>query len=176
MAVAPDLIAPGTLMDAKFWLQAAQASVRRFCGWHVAPSLTETVTVDAYGGRTLLLRTKHLTGLESVLVDDEDVTDRVRWSPAGILTLRAGCWPDDVGAVTLNMTHGYGAEEVPDVVALIATIAKRASSQPGIVASQSVNGASVSFLTAGGAPLSVPLLGIEKDALEAYRLNWGVEL
>jgi hypothetical protein len=176
MAVAPDIVASGTLLDAGFWLNAAQASVRRYCGWHVAPSLAETVTVDAYGGRTLLLRTKHLTDLASVLVDGEDITSRVRWSQAGVLTLRAGSWPDDVGAVTVTLTHGYAVDEVSDLAAMIATIAKRASSQPGIVASQSVNGASVSFLTAGGAPLSVPLLGIEKEALDPYRLNWGVEL
>ena len=43
---------------------------------------------------------------------------------------------------------------------------------PGNVASQSVNGASVSFLAASGAPLSVPLLALEKETLAPYRVGW----
>lgn len=41
------------------------------------------------------------------------------------------------------------------------------------ISSQSVNGASVSYLTYGGTTLGVQLLQIEKDMLEPYRLNWG---
>lgn len=173
MAVLPDIITPETPVGPAFWVKAGQAAVRRFCGWHVAPSITETVKVDSYGGRVLMLRTKHLTELVSVLINGVDVIDQVRWSESGILTLRGGCWPNEVGAVEVTLSHGYDLDEVPDVAALIASIGKRAASQPGAVASQSVNGASVSFMQAGGAPLSVPLLAIEKDALEPYRLNWG---
>lgn len=170
---APDIVQVGRVLTSQWWMQAAQASIRRFCGWHVAPSISETLRVDAYGGRVLHLPSKHVTGLLAVTVAGVDWTDRVDWSAAGTVQLRHGVWPDAPGAVCVEIEHGWAADDVPEIEALILTIAKRAKSQPGVVASQSVNGASVSYQTAGGAPLSVPLLTIEKELLAPYRLNWG---
>ena len=170
---APDIVQVGRVLTSQWWMQAAQASIRRFCGWHVAPSISETLRVDAYGGRVLHLPSKHVTGLSAVTVAGVDWTDRVDWSAAGTVQLRHGFWPDAPGAVCVEIEHGWDADDVPEIEALILTIAKRAKSQPGVVASQSVNGASVSYQTAGGAPLSVPLLTIEKEMLAPYRLNWG---
>lgn len=169
----PDLVPDGPL-DPQWWTKAAQAAVRRYCGWHVAPSISETVTVDAYGGKALLVPSKHITELKSVKIGETDVTDRVYFSKAGTLLIRGGWWPDLPGSVTVEMQHGYELEEVPDVAALILAIGKRAKSDPGVIASQSVNGATVAYQTAGGAPLGVALLDIEKAALETHRLNWGV--
>lgn len=169
---APDIVAAGAALTPQWWIQSAQASIRRFCGWHVAPSVTEELRLDSYGGRVLHLPSKHVTAIGSITVDGVDVLDRCDWSTAGTVQLRSGCWPDRPGAVVVNLTHGWEADDVPEVAAMILAIGKRARTQTG-VASQSVNGASVSYLTAGGAPLSVPLLGIEKEALAPYRLNWG---
>ncbi|WRS30598.1 hypothetical protein U6G28_02610 [Actinomycetaceae bacterium MB13-C1-2] len=172
---APDILDATTPLTGQWWLKAAQAAIRRFCGWHVAPILSETLRVDAYGGRVLELPSKHVTKLESVMVGGVDWLDRLDWSEAGTLQLKRGRghWPDAPGAVEVTLEHGWSAEDVPEVAALIVTIGKRARTQPGVVSSQSVNGASVSYQTAGGAPLSVPLLGIEKEMLEPYRVNWG---
>lgn len=173
---APDMIAAGTVLDPQWWVKAAQGSVRRFCGWHVAPSFTEVLRCDGYGGRMLTLPSKHVTELVRVVADGVDVTDRVgeRWSESGTVELPRGfCWPDSPGSVRVTVTHGWPVDEVPEIAGLLATVAKRARSQPGVVQSQSVNGASVSYLVAGGAPLSVPLLEIEKAMLEPYRLTWG---
>lgn len=169
-----DIVGPGTVLSGAWWLQAAQAAVRRECGWHVAPSVREELRVDAHGGRVLVLPTKRITDLERVVAGGVDVTDRVAWSRAGTLQLRAGCWPDEPGSVLVELVHGWPAEEVPDVAALIVTLGRRARTQSGVVASQSVNGASVSYAMAGGAPLSVPLLEIERQLLAPYRLNWGL--
>lgn len=168
-----DIIQADQPLTGQWWMQAAQASIRRFCGWHVAPLVAESLRVDSYGGRVLHLPTKHVVEIKQVLVRGADWTDQIDWSEAGTLVLRSGCWPDAPGAVTVELEHGWDAEDVPEVAALIVTVAKRARTQPGIIASQSVNGASVSYQTAGGAPLSVPLLSIEKELLAPYRLNWG---
>jgi hypothetical protein len=168
-----DIIDVTTGLDSQWWVRAAQGAVRRYCGWHVAPSVAETLRLDSYGGRALTLPSKHVTEIASIMVAGEDWADRCDWSEAGTVLLRSGYWPDAPGAVSVSLTHGWDVEDVPEVAALILTIGKRARSQPGIIASQSVNGASVSYQTAGGAPLSVSLLGIEKEALAPYRLNWG---
>lgn len=168
-----DIISTDTVLDGQWWIRAAQASIRRFCGWHVAPSLTEKLRIDTYGGKTLLLPSRHVTDLKSVKIDGVEIGDRVAWSHAGTVVLRHGCWPNLPGAVEIELTHGWDVEDVPDIAALIITIGKRARSQPGIISSQSVNGSSVSYQTAGGAPLNIPLLDIEKQALAPFCLNWG---
>ena len=170
---ADDIVDVSADLGPQWWVRAAQGAVRRYCGWHVAPSIAETLRLDGYGGRVLTLPSKHVTAIASVTVGEEDWLDRCDWSEAGTVLLRSGRWPDAPGAISVGLTHGWASDEVPEVAALILTIGKRARSQPGLIASQSVNGASVSYQTGGGAPLSVPLLSIEKEMLDPYRLNWG---
>lgn len=173
MAIAP--IVAGTVnVDPAFWLEAAHGSVRRFCGWHVAPLITETLRVDGRGGKSLLIRSGRIVNLIAVTSDGRDVTADVDSSHNGTLELRSGCWSSRLGGVTVELEHGYELEEVPEVAALIVTLAKRgASGASQVYASQSVGGASVSAFANGGAPLSVPLLAQEKDTLTPYRLGWG---
>lgn len=166
------IVTPSTAISEQFWLNAAHGAVRRECGWHVAPVLEETLTLDGSGGPALLLPSMRVVELFEVtnagaLVD----VDLIDTSQAGILELQRGTWTRRRGRVVITLRHGYRLDEVPEVAALIATLTRRAASAPGIVASQSVNGASVSYLTAGGAPLSISLLQIEKDLLAPYRIE-----
>lgn len=167
------IVGASTQVNAQFWLNAANAAVRRECGWHVAPLITETLTMDGSGGRTLLLPSKRIKRVVTAMSDGVDVTDRVHVSQRAGMVEIEGYWSRRLGGVSITLEHGYDIDEVPDVAALILNLAKRAGSGQSPIASQSVNGASVSYLTAGGAPLSVPLLQIEKDMLRPYVLNWG---
>lgn len=90
----PDLVPDGITPDPRWWVRSAQAAVRRYCRWHVAPSISETVTVDGYGGSALLIPSKHVTKLDKVTIGERDVTDRVYFSQAGTLVLTGGYWPD----------------------------------------------------------------------------------
>lgn len=170
----PDIIGPDTDIDPQFWVRAAQGAIRRYCGWHVAPSITQKIRLSPRGGKSLELPTGHMTALDKCRVFDLDVTERVSWGQEGVLWLMCGRWPNLPGAVEVTFTHGYALEDVPDVASLIATVARRASSDPGVVASQSVNGAAVSYARgSGGAAISVPLMDTEKELLAPYRLAWG---
>lgn len=165
----PDMFDPDADLDAGMWLKAAQAAVRAYCGWHVCPSLTRTVTIDSHGGQTLLLPSKHVTALTSVQFDGMDHTADCTWSEAGILKLHNGFeFPDDLRAVTVSMTDGFDPDEVPELEALLLTIARRAQIQPGIT-SQSVNGSSVSYSTANQPGVS--LFDSEKLLLAPYRIG-----
>lgn len=89
-------------------LDAASASIRGEARWHIAPVITETVTLDSVGGRVLVLPTLRLVSVESV-VDDEGVPiEGWKMSKAGMLSREAG-WPCGFGAVVVTMTHGYEA-------------------------------------------------------------------
>jgi hypothetical protein len=41
-------------------LAAAEAAVRAYCGWHIAPAVIEDVVLDGSGTRSLFLRTLRL--------------------------------------------------------------------------------------------------------------------
>ena len=168
MSDMPDMFDPQSQFDAGMWLKAAQAAVRAYCGWHVCPQLKRTITVDSYGGRTLLLPTQHVVDVTNVTVNGVDCTHDVQWSEAGILRLNSGMFPDGLRDVEVSLTDGYDPADVPQVMALLVTLAKRAQIQPGI-ASQSVNGASISYATA--ATPGVALLQSEKDLLAPYCLE-----
>ena len=112
------LAVPPEGVDAEAWA-AASAAVRSYCGWHIAPSITETVTVDGSGGSVLLLPTLRLTNLADVVNDGQPVSDP-EWSVNGLVR---GKWTSKFRGITLTMTHGYD-EPPPDVLVIVADMAK----------------------------------------------------
>lgn len=165
------------------WAAAAQAAIRAWCGWHIAPVLTETVLLDVrHVSRDLQLPTTRLLETVSVeVIDSREETGwrelaehEYQWSEAGVLRRTdCLCWPKGFRTVRVTMRHGYEPAEVPDVLGIADKLASRARVNSSGVASQSVNGASVSYQTAGGAPLAAMLLQIEKQALAAYKVGLG---
>ncbi|QAB18787.1 hypothetical protein Leucomu_13490 [Leucobacter muris] len=174
MGVAIDDIIPATTqVNPAFWMKAAQGAIRRECGWHVAPIIDETLELDGMGGTTLLIPSLRVREIQQVVSDGVDVTERVKHSrTAGVLTLASG-WSRDVGAITVKLKHGFAADEVPEVAALIVTLTKRAAAG-GIVVQQAIGGASQRLATGkDGAALGVPLLESERATLAPYVLTWG---
>lgn len=151
-------------------LEQAEGVVRGFCGWHIAPSRTETVLLRSRSGNTLLLPSLHVTAVSTVQDDSTAlvVEDDYTWSPAGVLT-RLGYWGDNT-IVAVGMTHGY--EEVPpEVTGVVQAIAQRAVSNPGS-AIRSQAGPFSEAYSQTGANQSIPLtlLDAEKDILRRYRI------
>lgn len=103
--------------DRTAWLLAAAlAAARGYCGWHVTPSRTETITVDGSGGNLLLLPTLRLTALTAITEDDVELdVDTVRWSSDGRLRkhhVRCHRWTHHYQGVTVTITHGI--DDAPD--------------------------------------------------------------
>lgn len=95
--------------------------VRGRCGWHIAPTITETVTLDGNGGRTITLDTLHLTDVTGVMVSGAPM--EVEWSELGMLR-HPTRWPDQWRAVTVTITHGY--QSVPaDLAKVVAEAISR---------------------------------------------------
>lgn len=99
-------------------LGAASQEVRSYCGWHIAPETTETVTAEGMGA-TLLLPTLRLTDVVSISRDGEPVDmTGVTWKPNGIVV---GC-ALGFGDLEVTFTHGY--DETPaDVAQAVSSIA-----------------------------------------------------
>ncbi len=169
----PPIVGGQTVINADFWLKAAHGAVRRFCGWHVAPLITETMVLDGTGGRDVLLPSLRVVTLVSVLNDGTDVTASVDTSRAGILRLTTGTWTDRLGRISVTLSHGYDLDEVPEVAAVIAGVAKRGPNSGRVEASEAANGSSRGGVVDRGAPISIPLTLAEQEMLAPYRLEWG---
>lgn len=82
--------------------------IRDFCGWHIAPSITQTLTLDGPGRRTLLLPSLHVTSIAEVTEDGTAVpADQFDWSEKGMLRRRSGVWSDRWRGITVELTHGH---------------------------------------------------------------------
>jgi len=105
----------------------AEAEVRAYCGWHIAPEVTEDVTLDGTGSRILLLRSLKVTDVASV-TEDEELVDPgdYQWSASGfLLRLGGACWTDKLRGVVVNLTHGHPSMPM-DVEAVIERMTARA--------------------------------------------------
>lgn len=126
-------------------LNAAAESIRDECGWHIAPVRTETLTLDSDGGRILLLPTLRLvavTEVRDVTTETPTVLTNWRKSAAGMLS-RPGGWPNGLGAVEVDVVHGY--DECPS--SLYPVIADRCvqASRDGTITQESIGARQVSF-------------------------------
>ena len=120
--------------------------IRTICGWHIAPELTETVTLDSYGQDTLPLPTLHLVDVTSVrywngseMVPLDGWDSRTGWSPTSCVIHRPGGFPIGRRAIEVTMVHGYTT--VPGaIVDAVADIVGN-----GRIVQESLAGRSVSF-------------------------------
>lgn len=151
-------------------LEQAEALVRGFCGWHIAPSRTETNAVlRGSGQQVLLLPSLHVTAVTSITDDTTPlvVEDDYIWSEAGVLT-RSGLW--GTASVTVTYTHGYISPPA-DVVAVVQAVAQRAVDNPGSIGREQAGPYSRQFATAAnGESPTLALLESEKDILRRYRI------
>ena len=128
-------------------LEAVSDAVRDYCGWHIAPAITETVTVDGSGAEVQGLPTLWL--LDVVAVFDAgtalDVAG-VEWSTNGILKRPGYCWTTKLRGVEAEIEHGY-AVTPPAVLALICEMVLRGAVVPVGTLREQSGGESVTWST-----------------------------
>jgi hypothetical protein len=166
----PELVTTLAATEADRLLQA-EAAVRAYCGWHIAPARTEVeLTLDGSGSTVLLLPTLKLTDLLSVTEEEEpvDLTD-VEWTEAGCLR-RETPWTCKLRGVIVTIDHGHAAAP-PEVTAVVQAIAQRAINNPGSLLSKTIGPFSETHSqTAGNQALPVTMLDAEKAILARYKL------
>lgn len=153
--------------DPALLLTAAEAAVRTYCGWHIAPSRTDTLTVDGSGSSVLALPTLYLTAVASI-TEDGDAVDMtsVDWSTSGVLW-RDRPWSSRRRGVAATVTHGY-AEPPAEVTAVVLAWAARAKTAPQGIRSETVGSMSVTY-TDG----VVMFAAEERAILDRYRIPNG---
>lgn len=178
----PPIITAGDLTLAQsgdltwFSLQAT-AAIRAYCGWHVAPVITEELVLDTPCALTMLLPTMRLVNVISATIDGVDVLPDLEWSSAGMITNVNG-FSKKFRGLTINIEHGFEIEDTP-LVGLIASLTARAKLAPSGVVSQGRTvgpfNEQMTFATvSGGGTPGLTLLESEKAQLAPYRLTWGL--
>lgn len=133
----------------------ATAAVRNYCGWHVTPVQTDTVTLHAEGARSLLLPSLHVLDVSSVTVDGALVDPAsYTWTPDGVLARRYAWdiydssldyrdWRQDFLAgrrwwgLTTTVTFTHGFDQAADFAGVIlAWVAVRQTAPKGITSQQ----------------------------------------
>lgn len=158
----PPLVVPADLEEfrgAPFsatTVNAAASQVRKIAGWHIAPSITATVTLDHDGSSVLYLRSLYVTDVVSVR-DVSGSTPRDltgwRWSQDGMIE---GHFPAGFRSVEVTFTHGY--KECPeDLLPVIASRTQRRVMQ------ESLGSRSVSYSAESDRSV--------ESTLESYRLG-----
>lgn len=158
-----------TSTEAERLLQA-EALVRSYCRWHIAPSRAAVVvTLLGHGGRILLLGSLQVTAVASVTEDGIALTsDDYTWQANGVLT-REGRWAYGKDVV-VTFTHGYAAPP-PEVSAIVQSIASRAIQNPGsLVRTQDGPFADTFSQTGFNQSLPMALLDAERAVLAPYRI------
>lgn len=105
-------------------VEAAAAMVRNFCGWHIAPAVTEELVVDGARADVLLLPTAHVTAVTAVVENGVLLAAAdYDWSQSGYLVRRGRWWTDRARGLKVSLTHGYDSCP-PEVRAVVARVAR----------------------------------------------------
>ena len=104
--------------------------IRDICGWHIAPVLTHTLTLDGPGTATLLLPSTHVTAVTTVTEDGTALAaDQWEWSEVGMLRRRSGVWTERWRGIKVTLTHGYD-QAPPGILGIILDVVADAGAPP----------------------------------------------
>lgn len=114
----------------EFFIRAAAEEVRKYCGWHVAPSrVEENVRRGITRDGVILLNSLYVTDVAAVQVDGRTlVSSEYSWEECGLIHRTEPSWPRDDYAL-VSFTHGY--EEAPaNIKAVVFELAAAAKERP----------------------------------------------
>lgn len=165
----PSLVDPDPVGREIDRLIAAERMVRNYCGWHIAPVVTQRLVLDGSGSKSLFVPSLRVLNITACSVGEQELdVDELEWSGDGFLRRSCG-WPDRLRSVKLTLEHGFTT--APDVAEIVMEIAARAASSMGGRTRESAGGVSISnALTAPGVSGGVVLMAHEKEALASYRI------
>jgi hypothetical protein len=157
---------------------SALAQVQAYCGWHIAPVVDETLTLDGTGTSALLLPSLHVVSIDSVSECGTELDpETYSWSEAGLI--RRGTqlwvsygydqprWTNAFRAIEVTLSHGY--EEMPaEVQGVIDALSARMTTTAPVGVTQKQVGPFVESYAAD--PGSVT--GAERHLLDLYRVPW----
>jgi len=173
----PPLIDPGTITgfdenDTALAVVHASAIARGYCGWHIAPTVDETLTLDGNGATVLPLPSLYVTAVSSVSFDDTALeVDSYEWSARGLLRRAAPGWEPCWRSIVVQLTHGY-AQTPDDVAAVVHSLARQRLTNPDLVRQETIKSYSVTYSGVDSANSAAAALGTPANSmiLDRYRV------
>ena len=151
--------------------QAASNAIRRYCRWHIAPVIEETMILDGSGGSVQQLKSAHVVDiLEMKIGGITFPPSHYAWSEDGLIELHSklGQWarfPKMFRSVEVTLQHGF--DEVPDLSAIASQIARFALASPMGRTREQAGQIAVSWGTAEGMRFSESAL----EMMKPYRIQ-----
>ena len=174
----PDLITPEQFSDATDGrydgdgripdaIAAASAAIRNWCGWHVAPALDCSITLDGEAG-DIWLPVGTLNSVASATVDGSEV-EVVGHNRRGRVRLASKTC--GLGNVTIHFNAGYELDALPGLAKAVADVVvdQIALTTYG-VASETAGGVSISYSTTKVNQQGTALPDNLKPGLMPYKL------
>lgn len=151
-------------------LDGVSAAIRRYCGWHITPSVDSTVTLDGPGTPELDLPSLHVTAVASITECDQVIDPTLwTWSELGQVRLHRGRFTHHYRAITAEFTHGYDyAPELTQVV--LSAVARMLAAPSGNVQERAGDVLVKHAETATGAAGGLVFLQPEYQVLDSYRI------
>ena len=149
-------------------IAAASAAIRAYCGWHVAPALDCSITLDGEAG-DIWLPTNALASVTSAKVGGEDVTVTGSNRRGRVRLSSKTC---GLGNVEVGYTAGYDVAACPDLMGVVVqrVMASVAMTTYG-VSQETAGGVSISYSGSALSDLGSAFLPDSvKAALSTYRL------
>ncbi|MFF0942695.1 hypothetical protein ACFYE2_00495 [Kocuria sp. CPCC 205300] len=148
-------------------LSAASAKVRRYCGWHIAPVVTDHVVVDGPGTNTVMLPTMRLLEVKVLTENGMDVPlADLEWSEDGYLRKYHGAaWTGRLRGLKATILHGH--DDLPDLEQVVIDVVARASLIPTGITQESTGSSAVSYAGDGAVRFMAP----ERETLNMYRVR-----
>lgn len=162
-------------------INAANAAVRNYCGWHIAPALACTLTERVLNGNGRIKRAgpdvliqlpaTFVSAASSVTVDGTPFDD-YDLAPNGILRLFDAGWMTRKTQVVVTYTAGLSDAMLDGLKELITGRVIHALAQPYGVQSESAGGVSITYSASWAASASSTALPDDNRAtLDAYRVR-----
>ena len=170
-------------------IPSATASIRNYCGWHIAPELHCGILYnvrdlrDAFTGPDLIIQlpSTHVTGIVKILLNasfdaetgdyDGDAVSDYDLDPNGLLRVYdAGCL-DRKSKIFIHYTAGYTDADMSVIKELTANRVTHAVTNTYGVASEAVGGVSVSYSATWGGNGSTALANDSREALDVYKVK-----
>lgn len=149
-------------------IAAASAAIRAYCGWHVAPVLDCSITLDGEAG-DIWLPTNALASVTSAKVGGEDVTVIGSNRRGRVRLAHKTC---GLGNVAIDYVAGYDVAACPDLMGVVVqrVMASVAMTSYG-VSQETAGGVSISYSGSALSDLGSAFLPDSvKAALSTYRL------
>lgn len=149
-------------------IASASAAIRAYCGWHVAPVLDCSITLDGEAG-DIWLPTNALASVTSAKVGGEDVTVTGSNRRGRVRLAHKTC---GLGNVAIDYVAGYDVAACPDLMGVVVqrVMASVAMTTYG-VSQETAGGVSISYSGSALSDLGSAFLPDSvKAALSTYRL------